>query len=57
MCDCLDRPVEVQYWDHFPSDIGGDLSHKHRYVVKENIDKYDFFISGEGKTLIDLKGF
>jgi hypothetical protein len=43
------RPITVKYWDHFPADIGGDLAHKHRLALKEAIDDYDFFISGEGK--------
>lgn len=43
------RPVHIKYWDHFPANISGDLSHKHRYAVKEAIDDYDFFISGEGE--------
>ena len=42
------RPIEIKYWDHFPEDIGGKLSSRHRLAVAEVVDDFDFFISIEG---------
>lgn len=44
----MDRPIEIKYWDHFPEDIGGKLSSRHRLAVAEVVDEFDFFISIEG---------
>lgn len=41
--------MQIKYWDHFPENIGGKLSSRHRLAVKEVLDDFDFFVSIEGK--------
>jgi hypothetical protein len=48
--------VDVRYWDHFPEDIEGKLSSRHRLAVAEVKDAFDFFISIEGTCVYACLG-
>ncbi|EWM29504.1 hypothetical protein Naga_100601g2 [Nannochloropsis gaditana] len=46
-CQRTQEPVQIRYWDHFPPDVGGFLSSRHRLAMAKVMDEYDFFISIE----------
>lgn len=49
-CQRIGQPVPIHFWDHYNKSIQGKLAYQHRYLVQQELDNFDFFLSIEVST-------
>jgi hypothetical protein len=47
LCERIGKQVPLTFWDHFNKTVVGNLASRHRLLVEEKLEDFDFFIHVE----------